>query len=278
VAERQVEGRDGNADRTTLNPAFASIALSYNRFNGAVTKTLGALAAQAPGTYQETFHFVLNNLVAKDNRIPPYGMRYDDPTSDDDAVARNILPVPGDQYGNPGPGGTYEYWDEVPLNPPANAASAEIRLFYQPTSWEYIQFLYEANNGSVAFLAQEGDNLLDAWLATGMAAPYEMAFAAWTAAVPACNDQLDNDGDGLVDHPADPGCASLLDVSENRAGFACDDRIDNDQDGLTDFPQDPGCVSPSYRRESPRGSCGLGFGLALLLPPLLWMHQRRRRA
>jgi hypothetical protein len=262
---------------TTLNPAFASIPLSYNRLNGAVTKTLGALAGQAPGTYQETFHFVLNNLVAKDNRIPPYGMRYDDPASDDDAVARNLLPVPGDQYGNPGPGGTYEYWDEVPLNPPANAASAEIRLFYQPTSWEYIQFLYEANNGGVAFLAQQGDHLLDAWQATGMAAPYEMAFATWTAAVPACDDQLDNDGDGSVDYPADPGCTSLLDVSENRQGVACDDRIDNDQDGLTDFPRDPGCASPSDNKESPGRRCGLGYELALPLAALvLWPRIRRR--
>ncbi len=42
---------------------------------------------------------------------------------------------------------------------------------YQPTSWEYIQFLYLANNGQNAFLASEGMNLLNAWLNTGMAEP-----------------------------------------------------------------------------------------------------------
>jgi len=75
--------------------------------------------------------------------------------------------VPADQYGSPGPGGVYDYWDTVPLDPPVGAVSASVELLYQPTSWEYIQFLYEANDGSVAFLANEGANLLDAWLNRG---------------------------------------------------------------------------------------------------------------
>ena len=50
---------------------------------------------------------------------------------------------------------------------------------YQPTSWEYIQFLYLANNRGNAFLADEGVNMLEAWLNTGMAAPYVMAQTTW---------------------------------------------------------------------------------------------------
>jgi hypothetical protein len=56
---------------------------------------------------------------------------------------------------------------------------------YQPTSWEYIQFLYLANNGTDpaqggnAFLGEEGVNMLDAWLSTGMAEPYVMASTTW---------------------------------------------------------------------------------------------------
>jgi hypothetical protein len=155
------------------------LALSYDRLSGAVDYTLGELAAQAPGTNHETFHFVLNNTVAKDNRIPPYGMAYDD------ARVRNALPVPADQYGNPPSGGTYNYWDEFALNPPAGATWATIDLLYQPTSWEYVQFLYLANNGGNAFLAGEGANLLDAWLNTGMAQPYVMASTTWGTGAPA---------------------------------------------------------------------------------------------
>jgi hypothetical protein len=119
---------------------------------------------------------VLNNKVAKDNRIPPYQMSYNE------ARKRNALPVPETQYGTPGFGGMYNYWDEFALNPPASASYATIDLLYQPTSWEYIQFLWKANNGQNTFLANEGVNLLDAWLNTGMAEPYVMASTTWGAA------------------------------------------------------------------------------------------------
>ena len=158
-----------------------SLPLSFDRVTGDVDYTLEQLAAQAPGTYHETFHFVLNNTVAKDNRIPTYGMSYEE------ARKRNALPVPANQYGSPTAGGTYNYWDEIELSKPANAAYAEIKLLYQSTSWEYIQFLYLANNRQNAFLADEGVNLLNAWLATGMAEPVVMASATWgNAPEPAC--------------------------------------------------------------------------------------------
>jgi hypothetical protein len=155
--------------------------LEYNRATGDVSYTLGRLAAQAAGTSAETFHFVLNNTVVKDNRIPTYGMSYEG------ARARNALPVPASQYGGPSGSAAYNYWDEVTLNPPQGAAYADIALMYQPTSWEYVQFLYLANTGQSAFLAQEGANLLKAWLATGMAEPYVMASTTWgSAPAPAC--------------------------------------------------------------------------------------------
>lgn len=150
------------------------LALTYDRFTGAVGQTLGDLAAQPPGTELGTFHFVLNNTTAHDTRIPPYGMPYDA------ALERSILPVPDDQYGDPGPGGIYRHWDEVALNPPAGAVTADIRLLYQSTSWEYIQFLDLANDRSVTHLASTGNSIFKAWLATDMAAPVEMARTTWT--------------------------------------------------------------------------------------------------
>ena len=156
----------------------ADLPLAFDRVSGAVTLTLGQLAnGSAP--YADTFHFVLNNTVTKDNRIPPYGFSYEE------ARKRNALPVPAGQYRNSD--GTYRYYDELTLNPPTNATYARIRLLYQPTSWEYVQFLYLANRKTNAFLASEGDNLLNTWLATGMAEPFVMAETTWGAApVPAC--------------------------------------------------------------------------------------------
>jgi hypothetical protein len=156
------------------------LVLGYDRMTGDKNYTLGKLAAAPPGTVHETFHFVLNNTVIKDNRIPPFGMSYEL------ARVRNALPVPEDQYGG-APEGTYDYFDEVALTPPAGAQSADISLMYQPTSWEYIQFLYLANNGGNAFLGEEGDNMLEAWLNTGMAEPYVMASVTWGTPPGQCN-------------------------------------------------------------------------------------------
>jgi hypothetical protein len=156
----------------------AILALSYDRLTGGVEHTLGDLGAEPAGTAYESFHFVLNNKVIKDNRIPTWGMRYDD------AQVRNALPVPEDQYGDPGAGGVYEHWDEVTLNPPAGAVRADVNLQYQTTSWEYIQFLNLANDGSIPFLADEGVNMLEAWLHTGMSAPHTMASTTVTVPEP----------------------------------------------------------------------------------------------
>jgi hypothetical protein len=167
--------------------------LSYDRVSGDVMCTVSEflLDDNAPekkpecsGDYHETFHFVLNNTVVKDNRIPPYGMSYEV------ARMRNALPVPATQYGG---GPIYNYYDEVGLNPPLGATSATIDLVYQPTSWEYIQFLYLANKGTDpalggnAFLGEEGVNMLEAWLNTGMAAPYVMASTTWGTPPGACD-------------------------------------------------------------------------------------------
>ena len=71
----------------------------------------------------------------------------------------------------------------------------------------------------------------------------------------ACADGIDNDGDGLVDHPEDPGCRSIADENERkgktRRGRACSDGIDNDGDGLADFPADSGCRGQRDRHEEP---------------------------
>ncbi|NND58222.1 MAG: hypothetical protein HKN57_13335 [Xanthomonadales bacterium] len=162
----------------------ADLVLSYDRLTGEKTSTLGELAEQPPGSHHESFHFVLNNHLARDNRIPPYGMRYDE------ARKRNVLPVPEHQYGAPGPGGIYKYWDQLDLHAlkPDGAVSAQITLLYQGTTWEYIQFLEEANNGSNpneggnAFLGEEGEKILEAWINAEI--PVAMAVAGDRKMVP----------------------------------------------------------------------------------------------
>jgi hypothetical protein len=216
-----------------VSASYANVPVAYDRITGAVTHTVGDIAGQAPDTHHETFHFVLNNKVVKDNRIPPYKMDYDE------SLKRNILPVPVNQYGSPASGGSFNYWDDFQLNPPLNAASAEIKLMYQPTSWEYIEFLFLANNGSVTFLANEGEKILDAWVNTNMALPHVMESIIWTPP--------DSDNDGIPD--AQDNCpntpnADQLNNDADGQGDVCDD--DDDNDGLTDIEEMNFDGNPAY--------------------------------
>ena len=231
-----------------------SLPVSFDRVTGVVATTLGDVAAGAPGSYEESFHFALNNLVAGDNRIPPYGFRYDE------ARRRNALPVPATQFGDPGPGGVYRHWDEVTLAPPAGASYATIDLLYQPTSWEYVQFLHRANDGSVASLASTGGDLLDAWLATGMAEPVVMASATWGSAPSCtpfeepeltCDDGFDGDCDGLVDCD-DPDCSGSPACSAGDCGNGV---CDPGEDCLT-CPSD--CPGETKGKPANRYCCGDG--------------------
>jgi hypothetical protein len=100
----------------------------------------------------------------------------------DQAVDRNAQPVPSTQFGNPSAGGVYNHWEDVTLNPPSGAVRADIALMYQPTSFEYVQFLVLANNGANPFHATLGSDVFEAWRNTGMAAPVAMASARTGAA------------------------------------------------------------------------------------------------
>lgn len=59
---------------------------------------------------------------------------------------------------------------------------------------------------------------------------------------PECNDGLDNDADNRVDRD-DPDCSSELDPTEGGEDpeAECSDGLDNDENGDTDWPLDPGC-------------------------------------
>src|SRR3984885_9419631 len=70
--------------------------------------------------------------------------------------------------------------------------------------------------------------------------------------LPQCSDGIDNDGDGLIDYPNDPGCTSpnqdseLDDCPSGPNCPQCGNGKDDDNNGITDFAGgDPGCTSAS---------------------------------
>jgi lysophospholipase L1-like esterase len=101
----------------------------------------------------------------------------------------------------------------------------------------------------------DGDGLTDSPADPGCDDPSD-----WSEGVPFldCDDGIDNDGDGAIDLE-DFGCHSRGDFSERSAPniIVCDDGIDNDGDGLTDFPEDPGCGFPLQTTENPACNDGV---------------------
>jgi cysteine-rich repeat protein len=99
-----------------------------------------------------------------------------------------------------------------------------------------------------------------------------------------CNDGTDDDGDGWIDYPDDPGCFSIGWI-ENPA---CQNGLDDDGVGGIDYDggaaanggvplgaPDAHCVGKPYRKsEIPPGGCGIGAELAIGLAALA---SRRRR-
>jgi hypothetical protein len=102
---------------------------------------------------EETFHFALATGRYKDNRIPPKGFRIND------AAARLSEPV-WDGESDPDYFTVDEYaggYDQVDLadyeiSIPETADRIEVRLYYQTTSREYIEFLRDEINGTASTL------------------------------------------------------------------------------------------------------------------------------
>jgi mono/diheme cytochrome c family protein len=123
----------------------------------------------------KSFHFVLNNRIFKDNRIPPRGFTN---------AAYGLFggqPV-GRHYAD------YQHWDDTPYPVPSGAVRAEARLYYQSTSKEFIEFLRDENTTN-----SKGQELYDLWNENGKCPPTLMASASW----PVLDAAGDADGDGL---------------------------------------------------------------------------------
>ncbi|HTJ44192.1 MAG TPA: hypothetical protein VL463_18940 [Kofleriaceae bacterium] len=71
-----------------------------------------------------------------------------------------------------------------------------------------------------------------------------------------CDDGVENDTDGKIDYPNDPGCSDPTDDSEsddcpNGPNCpACSNNKDDDLDGKTDYPADSSCTAASGTNES----------------------------
>lgn len=118
-----------------------------------LSTSLGSLLGLTPG---QSFHFVINDTVYFDNRIPPRGFTN---------AGFEAIQSPPVGYGYP----DGQYWDETLYTLPIGATFAEVTLYYQTTSKEYVEFLQSENVTNAA-----GDDLYNMWVATGKCPPVAM--------------------------------------------------------------------------------------------------------
>lgn len=120
----------------------------------------------------ESFHFVLNNKVMSDNRIPPRGF-----------INTNFVRVQAEPVG-----ATFaeeQYWDDTFFAIPPGAVSAVVTTYHQTSSREYMEFLRDTNTTNGTGLAAYNQ-----WVAQGKSAPAFMRSLTIDLVTPPCVDPI----------------------------------------------------------------------------------------
>ena len=184
-----------------------------------------------------SLHFVLNNKVFLDNRIPPRGFT--------NAAFADFGGPPVDYNYADG-----QYWDDTLYAIPPGATSADITLYYQSTSKEFIEFLRDENTTNT-----KGQELYELWNTNNKCPPEMMATTTVVVSCPAVPADLDGDCDvDGDDHTELESCASGPDVPLTPGcedgDFDSDNDVDQNDFGVLqrclsgpDVPADPGCVN-----------------------------------
>jgi hypothetical protein len=149
---------------------------AYNPTNGVLTRDAEAKIYEVhPGidtnisgllglVPDASLHFVLNNKIYEDNRIPPRGFT-------NAAFA---------QFGGAPVSHSYadgQYWDDTSYALPAGTTRADVRLYYQSTSKEFVEFLRDENRTTT-----NGQAIYDLWNNNDKCPPTLMAQTTWVTA------------------------------------------------------------------------------------------------
>jgi PKD repeat protein len=103
-----------------------------------------------------SFHFVLNNQIFSDNRIPPLGFT--------NSAFEEIQSPPVNYIYGEG-----QNWDNTDFTLPTGTQKVEVTLYYQTTTREYVEFLRDENHTN-----EWGQVFYDLWNSQGKSAPVVM--------------------------------------------------------------------------------------------------------
>ena len=209
-----------------------------------------------------SFHFVLNNKVFLDNRIPPRGFT--------NAAYADFGGAPVAYNYADG-----QYWDDTFYTVPAGATSVEVTLYYQSTSKEFVEFLRDENVTNAT-----GQEVYDLWNNNGKCPPEPMrtasvalvAFEACCRSDGTCAELLGADCLAAGGAPGGAGSICMGDLDSDGVDGACEDcpldplktesglcgcgvaDTDSDSDGVPDC--NDGCPLDSLKTKP--GLCGCG--------------------
>ena len=128
-----------------------------------------AMAEQSGLKAGPSFNFIFNDRVLSDNRIPPRGYEFE--------AFREAGAAPySDGRPDPSRYADGQYWDEQIYPLPAQSVRVAVRLLYQQSSKEYIEFLRDNNPNSGDPGSKDAGALLHSlWENTGKSPPVAMA-------------------------------------------------------------------------------------------------------
>ncbi len=211
-AEMNLVGKSAPYDYDTGELTVTEEAKIYHIEPG-LDEDVASIAGEEPGP---SFHFVLNNKVYHDNRIPPRGFT--------NAAYESFG---GGHVGYSYPDG--QYWDDSLYAVPAGATTAQVTLYYQSTSKEFVEFLRDRNTTNT-----KGQELYDLWNNNSKCPPEVMAQLQVSVTAPGPGDCDYNGFVDIVDFIDMANCLTGPGISVT-TGCACFDLDDNEDVALPDF-------------------------------------------
>jgi hypothetical protein len=107
-----------------------------------------------------------------------------------------------------------QFWDETIYSTPIGTVKAEVRLYYQSTSKEFVEFLRDENHTN-----RKGQELYDLWNNNGKCPPTLMANATWYPVFSMPSADFDSVQKALrIRFKARPGASYTIQYSDGLSG------------------------------------------------------------
>lgn len=151
---------------------------------------------------EATLHFVLNNKIYEDNRIPPRGF-----------TNAAFAAFGGEPVGHHYDDG--QYWDDTLYMLPTGAVRAEVKLYYQSTSKEFVEFLRDENRTT-----SHGQQMYDLWNNNGKCPPTLMAQQTWVTAFLMKSAQFTSQGKFRMEFLSRPGLNYAIEFRDSLSSGA----------------------------------------------------------